>query len=501
MLRKIRNNTLKVFDDRSFIEQQKALTLFYISIAILILIPITLFYTTIVVKNTTPQVIIPHGVSFLSVLFILFVLKKGQYITAANLLISICLMSVWGVMFFDKLPMLYTINTISFIFGLMAMLPLIVLQKRYLILIYTVINFTFLVFFTFHIKYRFNLSSLDVYEYLIDNGLVMIFIAVVSYLVLLIYDKTLQQSDVSLTLAKYEAENNRELNRTLEARVEKRTEELKAALEEMEFMNDNLHHTNRQLEIAHGTMEKDMKMASTVQQKYLPQRAPESQKWQCDHYFSAMTGVSGDFFDYYFENENFKGLGLFDVSGHGVASGMVTMIARSIISRNLTYYGDRPLGEILMIINDELISEIGDLDYFMSGIILRIHKNHIEYCNAGHQPPMIYDSSANIIRDLEFDNDSFKGAPLGNIMLKGHYGEETFKIKKGDSLLLFTDGLFEALSPGGEEFGTERVHDTFQKVASQSATAIISEMKKSWENHVQDSSLRDDVTAILIKKI
>lgn len=102
-----------------------------------------------------------------------------------------------------------------------------------------------------------------------------------------------------------------------------------------------------------------------------------------------MTGISGDFYDFYSHDDELTGVGLFDVSGHGIASGLVTMIAKSVIFRKFSEGRDLPLHQVLAETNRELQSEIGDVDNYITGVILRFMENTIEYANAAHSDIMV----------------------------------------------------------------------------------------------------------------
>jgi sigma-B regulation protein RsbU (phosphoserine phosphatase) len=77
-----------------------------------------------------------------------------------------------------------------------------------------------------------------------------------------------------------------------------------------------------------------MDMASNVQATLFPPTPPEVNGWDIAFVFRPMAGVSGDMYDFYTEGDTLNGVALFDVSGHGIASGLITMIARTVFQRN-----------------------------------------------------------------------------------------------------------------------------------------------------------------------
>ena len=81
------------------------------------------------------------------------------------------------------------------------------------------------------------------------------------------------------------------------------------------------------------TMEKEISLAAFVQKSFTKNKLPKLKGFEVSYYSKAMAGVSGDMFDFYTNGNNLDGLGVFDVSGHGIASGLVTMLVRNIIQQ------------------------------------------------------------------------------------------------------------------------------------------------------------------------
>ena len=181
-----------------------------------------------------------------------------------------------------------------------------------------------------------------------------------------------------------------ELNVHLEEKVEERThqlsaakDEIQAANEELSAINDSITETNRELENAKRIADRDMRMAVNLQSSLLP-RPPKVTEWSTACLYKPMAGVSGDLYDFFERDGQLIGAGLFDVSGHGIASGLITMIAKSIIYRNFNQYYDKKLGFIVSQINEGLISQIGSVDNYLTGIFLKFNGSTVEYVNAGH---------------------------------------------------------------------------------------------------------------------
>ena len=105
-----------------------------------------------------------------------------------------------------------------------------------------------------------------------------------------------------------------------------------------------------------------------------------------------MAAVSGDLFDIYHRQNNIDGIGIFDISGHGLASGLVTMLVKNIIHQEFYKIADTDLAEILSRINTRIIQEKADIENYLTGILVRIGSDKIELVNAGHPFPILYKS-------------------------------------------------------------------------------------------------------------
>ncbi|MCP4134389.1 MAG: SpoIIE family protein phosphatase [bacterium] len=299
-----------------------------------------------------------------------------------------------------------------------------------------------------------------------------------------------------------------ELNKTLEDKVIQRTEELLFAKEEVEAINKNLMEKNEELETAQSIALQDMKMAISVQSKFLPGSAPLSDTWDIAYLFKPMAGVSGDFYDFYDFNGTLKGVGLFDVSGHGISSGLVTMIAKSVLFRNFHFGLLLQLNKVLELANKELIDEIGEVENYLTGLLLRFHegedgedKGKIDYVNAGH-PGIVYkNAGASETKMITGENgEPISGKFLGIPMLADPYESVSFPIDRGDYLLLYTDGLSESGNSNNSQFGQKNILRSFQEAPNGSSHAVLKYIYDEFTAFTGTDTLKDDLTIIVIRK-
>ncbi|MCX8123265.1 MAG: SpoIIE family protein phosphatase [Spirochaetes bacterium] len=285
-----------------------------------------------------------------------------------------------------------------------------------------------------------------------------------------------------------------ELNVSLEKKVEERTQQLFEANQELKLA---LAQIREQQEIAR----KDMLMAVNVQRSIIPQKPPVVENYDIGLFSMPMSGVSGDFYDFYVNNSVLLGLGLFDVSGHGISSGLLTIVSKSIIYRNFMNYCDVHLGKVMENINNELIKEFDKVDNYVTGILLRFDNDKVEYVNAAHADLLLRRNNSNSITVCVHKEKDIKGMFLGIEGMKSVFLPLQFTIKQNDVLLLYTDCLIEQKNSNAEEFGIERVKEAFLNARGNSAQQICDEIIDAFNQFKGDMDLTDDLTVIVLRKM
>jgi len=174
--------------------------------------------------------------------------------------------------------------------------------------------------------------------------------------------------------------------------IRKRVEYLNSKLEkEVASRTNDLKELNSKLEEKNYHMERDMQLASFVQQKFYPQKNLLIPGWDISVIFKPLSSVSGDLYDFFVSKEKLEGFCLFDVSGHGVAAGLVTMIAKNTIYQNFNNGRSKRLEEIMYEINNDIISSKGQIENYLTGLLFRYNENDssFEFANAGH-PALLF---------------------------------------------------------------------------------------------------------------
>ena len=271
----------------------------------------------------------------------------------------------------------------------------------------------------------------------------------------------------------------------------------------VEYMNKNLEllvqERTKELESEKNRAEQEIELASFVQQSFYRQDITDFDDWEANYYSKAMAGVSGDLYDFFKDNKKLLGLCIFDVSGHGIASGLVTMLVKNIIQQEFYAGLNNRLDDVLSLINSRIIIEKGNIENYLTGILLRIKGSQLEMVNAGHPKAVLYKAKTKETIFLENENimqDGVIGIPDFPISVDPIY----FEMENGDELLLYTDGITETENKQNEFYGKDRLINNFAKLSDLSVREQIDAIRKSVFDFAGKDSLSDDITFIILRK-
>lgn len=282
------------------------------------------------------------------------------------------------------------------------------------------------------------------------------------------------------------------LNANLERLVQNRTEELTKS-------NSALEETNAHLKYEIERAEKEIELASFVQQSFYNIQLPDFKNFEVAYYNRPMAGVSGDLYDFYFTKDTLNGFGLFDVSGHGISSGLVTMLVKNIIIDEFNKGKKLPLEEVMNITNERIITQKGNVENYLTGILARINGNNIDFVNAGH-PNVIHFKAKTKNLELIKRGNTIESGIIGISGFPVNFECVSVPIEKGDILLLYTDGVTETMNRNREEFGLERLKRTFLKNTDLKLNEQIQNIVDEAKTFANRTKIADDITLVMLKK-
>ena len=246
------------------------------------------------------------------------------------------------------------------------------------------------------------------------------------------------------------------------------------------------------------SLENEIKMAAVIQQSFFRQEVNDIKKYEVAYFSRPMVGVSGDLYDFYKTGEKLDGLGIFDVSGHGISSGLVTMLVKNIIHQEFYKQKDAELWEIVNSINDRVIEEKGEIQNYLTGALVRLYEDKFELVDAGHPAPILYKKSTGECKFVELGKKS-----VGVIGIAGFpvfYESMFYDFEDGDELILFSDGVVDIKNEKEEYFGKERLLEAAKIVIGRPAAEQVSFIANSIYSFCANCEQNDDLTIIVLKK-
>ncbi len=244
-------------------------------------------------------------------------------------------------------------------------------------------------------------------------------------------------------------------------------------------------------------LEKEMRTARDVQKILLPAGEPKVPGFTIAGTNLPARLLSGDYFDFIEVDEEHLGIVIADVSGKGIGASLIMAMCRSVIRANAAY--NHSPANVLRAANRQLFPDIRE-DMFISlaYAILDKRNSEILIARAGHDPPLLFTKKDSTIRTVKPKGIAI-GIDDGEVFDRA-LALEAINLEEGDTFLLYTDGVNEALDQGGEEFGMERLHDSFHTQASKSAAGIVESITREIQSFAGLAPQNDDITLIAIQK-
>jgi sigma-B regulation protein RsbU (phosphoserine phosphatase) len=239
-------------------------------------------------------------------------------------------------------------------------------------------------------------------------------------------------------------------------------------------------------------LESELELSQVVQRALLPQRIPNIRGIELAAFSRPSEIIGGDYFDFFQFRDGTHGLVIADVSGHGVAAGMLMSSLQTAI-RTMAPETNSP-AEILERINRFYIHNI-HFTTFVTVFLAQFDPATLtlSYVNAGHNPPAVRRRETSEIRWLR------PTAPAIGLAEAFHARMESIGFSEGDSLLLYTDGVTEVLNFSNEQFGQERLAELVQQHADRPAQDLLQAVRQAVSAFGGNRPLVDDVTMVALK--
>lgn len=235
----------------------------------------------------------------------------------------------------------------------------------------------------------------------------------------------------------------------------------------------------------------ELDIASRIQLEALPLAKFDDSNASIRAYIKPAKEVGGDFYDYFYLDENRLAIIISDVSGKGIPAALFMMRSKALIKTAIHTHDN--LVDAISWVNSELYRNNKESLFVTSFVgVIDFKKNTISYVNAGHEKPYIV-SKDKIIK-LEGESNFIIGG-----VDEFKYKEEKHAFNKGDYIFLFTDGLNESINNNKEEFSYSRVEKTLDNTRGEPLEEIIKVMNEKLDEFVGKEEQFDDVTMLVVK--
>jgi serine phosphatase RsbU (regulator of sigma subunit)/pSer/pThr/pTyr-binding forkhead associated (FHA) protein len=236
-------------------------------------------------------------------------------------------------------------------------------------------------------------------------------------------------------------------------------------------------------------IEQELRIASQIQQALLPQGRKRG------GFFDAMgasvpcRAIGGDFFDYLDLSDGRFGFALGDVAGKGPPAALLTAVVQGIFAAH-TFVSAEPKDTVsrvnVALIHRSIESRFATIFF---GVLDK--DGRLTYCNAGHNAPLLIGKGG--VRRLE------EGGLIVGMFEHATYEQETVQLDPGDVVIVFSDGVSEALSAANEEFGEQRLQALVDGHLNDSPDVTLEHVLDAVREFTRGAVQNDDVTALVVR--
>jgi len=250
-----------------------------------------------------------------------------------------------------------------------------------------------------------------------------------------------------------------------------------------------------EIEYAEKMRARELEHAARIQRSILPPDAPPFPHRTDFQLHAAMVPakeVGGDLFDYFLLDEEHLGFVVGDVSGKGVPAALFMAVARTLL--RATAQNRKSPGECFTYMNTTLLegNAAGMFVTIFYGV-LNTCSGEIEFANAGHNPPIVF-SPDGTVRTLPE-----KSGPILGVLEGHNYRTLTTRIAPGEGILLYTDGITEAIDKSKEFFGDERLEAYAAAHRSEPARGFVQGLQAAVKEFAKGMPQADDITVLALR--
>ena len=227
----------------------------------------------------------------------------------------------------------------------------------------------------------------------------------------------------------------------------------------------------------------------------LPQEVPNIPGLEIAAFSRPAQIVGGDYFDFIDFSNGFNGLAIADVAGHGVSASLhmasIQALLRTLVPLN------QPPAEVMRQVHKLFIHNIR-FETFVTFFIGAFDSSTktLTFSNAGHQPPLVLYKNKSKIESVEMLRPT--GAAIG-LVEEAEFSEKKIELQEEDLLVLYTDGVTEAMNTNNQQFGRERLEKLVRHAEHMPVKDVIQKIRLSLEEFIEGKPLADDTTLVVCR--
>ena len=238
-------------------------------------------------------------------------------------------------------------------------------------------------------------------------------------------------------------------------------------------------------------MEQELNIAAEIQRQLLPEARRVGGYFDAAGASLPCRSIGGDFFDYIDLPNGEFGMAVADVAGKGAPAALLTAVLQGVFTAQASS-GSSP-AMTLSRVNQALIRRSVESRFATALYAVLARDGSLTYCNAGHNPPLLW--RKNDVTRLD------KGGLILGLFEHAVFEEETVQLEPGDLMVAFSDGVTEALSASGEEYGEARLLECVEANRTKSVPDLLDSVLASVRAFAAGAVQSDDVTALVVRYV
>lgn len=240
-------------------------------------------------------------------------------------------------------------------------------------------------------------------------------------------------------------------------------------------------------------VQQQIRIAAQIQQSLLPKSWPQIPGLKLAGKCVSAANVGGDYYDFLVDDDDRLTMLIADASGHSVGSALMMVTARSRLRYEIAL--GKPLHRIVSDTNRAMFDDLSQAEMFLSMFCARFDPDsrQFSFVNGGHNFPMVRRAATRDVITLDTD-----GLILG-VLEEVVFEEKSIILEPGDIVLLYTDGVVEARTPQGEQFGEERLKRILIRHDWRSPEDLTDHIYQAIYQYTENAAQQDDITLLILQ--